>query len=613
MPELDQAALLRRFEPILRFTQGERFFPYNVDDYVKKSSLWVKKPKYPPEEMISEADLTLDKLGSIHLDGAKHVHYLQFISPVNLAEMAEFRFNELREALKKREFQPTRSRLARVGYLARMVDAAFSLMLLLRGRVPGDSMAAAVITFTKMLADNPSYQYYGRIIQQSGWIILQYWYFYPFNNWRSGFYGANDHEADWEMVNIYCYQDEQGKVKPSWVAYASHNYSGDDLRRHWDDPELEKLGEHPVVYVGGGSHASYYQRGEYLTELGMPFLQPLVKFRKRFDSLFGKDFEKKEDFEVGEGEQRQVFTIPFVDYALGDGLSIGHGCEAAWASPVLIEPAEDWVKNYRGLWGFYAQDRFSGEDAPAGPRYNRDGTVRLAWFDPLGWAGLEKVLPPIDQPALLASRKAGIHAMIKTLQEEIEQLQDVHYQWGFDLDAIRNTPHLQGEVDELNRVIGEGRQVLADKRRQLTVERAKLEAIERYAVDIRDGKRTALRAHIKHAHHPQAKKSLRFSRLAEIWAAISIGLMMITVVLLIVFARSFLLIGLAGLVLVLITIEAAFRRRMADLLQLIAILLAISGLLILIYQFFWLIVLAAAMITGFYMIVSNLRELFARQ
>jgi hypothetical protein len=613
MPELDQVALLKRFEPVLKFSQGERFFPYNVDDYVKKSSLWVKKPKFPPEALISETDLTLDKLASIHLEGAKHVHYLQFISPVNLAEMAEFRFNELREALKKREFQPTRSRLARVGYLARMLDAAFSLMLLLRGRVPGDAMAAAVITFNKMLADNPSYQYYGRVIEQSGWMILQYWYFYPFNNWRSGFYGANDHEADWEMVNVYCYRDEQGKVKPSWVAYASHNYTGDDLRRHWDDPELEKSGEHPVVYVGGGSHASYYQRGEYLTELGLAFLQPLVKYKKRFDSLFGKDFEIKEDLEDGEGEQGQVFTIPFVDYALGDGLAIGHGCEVTWASPVVIEPAEDWVKNFRGLWGYYAQDPFSGEDAPAGPRYNRDGTVRQAWFDPLGWAGMEKVLPPIDQPKMLASRKTGIQAVINTLQAEIEQLQEVHFQRGFDLEAIRNIPHLQGEVDVLNRILEEEQQALADMRRQLTVEQAKLESIERFGVDLKNGKRPALRAHIRHAHHPQVKKSLRFSRLAEIWAAISIGLMMIAVVLLILFARSFLFIGLAGLLLVLITIEAAFRRRLADLLQLIAILLAICGMLILIFQFFWLIVLAGAMVTGFYMIISNLRELFARQ
>ena len=231
----------------------------------------------------------------------------------------------------------------------------------------------------------------------------------------------------------------------------------------------------------------------------------------------------------------------------------------------------------------------------------------------MGWAGLDKVLPPNDQLALLTSRKAGIQATINTLQEEIKQLQDVQYQRGFDLDAIRNTPHLQGEVEILCRVLEEERQVLADKRRRLTVERAKLEAIEHYAEDLRDGKRPALRAHIKHAHHPQVKKSLRFSRLAEIWAAISIGLMMIAVVLLIVFARSYLFIGLAGLVLVLIIIESAFRRRLADLVQWIAILLAIGGFLILIFQFFWVIVLVGAMITGFYMIVSNLRELFARQ
>jgi hypothetical protein len=32
--------------------------------------------------------------------------------------------------------------------------------------------------------------------------------FYPFNNWRSGFFGVNDHEADWEMISIYCSEDE---------------------------------------------------------------------------------------------------------------------------------------------------------------------------------------------------------------------------------------------------------------------------------------------------------------------------------------------------------------------------------------------------------------------
>ena len=613
MTEFNQASLLQRFEPILKFNNGERFFPYNADDYVEKASLWVKKPKIPPEEIISEAELDLENLGSVRLEGANNVHYLQFISPMNVTEMAEFRFNELRQALKAREFIPTRSRLARVGYLARIADGAFSLLLLLRGRVPGDLMAAAMITFDKMLAERYEFQYYGRVVRESGWIILQYWYFYPFNNWRSGFFGANDHEADWEMVNIYCYEDDHGQVKPAWVGYASHNFSGDDLRRHWDDPDVEKIGEHPIVYVGGGSHASYFHSGEYLTELTLPFLNPLIKIKKRIDAFFRDIFREEKDAEDEEGEKPQVFTIPFVDYALGDGLSIGHGCEESWAPPVVIEPAPDWVMNFRGLWGYYARDPFSGEDAPAGPRYNRDGSVRVAWFDPLGWAGLEKVIPPVQQAEMVEVRKASIQIHIYILRNEINQLQETHFQNGIDLLALRETAHLQDEVNELTRILEEERQQLANKRRRLTVEEAKLEALEQYIKDVNAGREARLRAHIGHAHAPSIKKPLRFSRLAEIWAAVSIGIMMVAVVLMVLFARSFLVLGLLGLFLVMITIESAFRRTLANGVRWIAIILAIGGLLILIYQFFWFILLAAMMITGFYMIVSNLRELLARR
>lgn len=613
MSEFDQASLLRRFEPILKFNNGERFFPYNVDDYVNKASLWVKKPKTPPEELISEDELDLEKLGSVRLEGAKNVHYLQFISPMNLAEMAEFRFNELRDALKARKFEPSRSRLARVGYLARIVDAIFSLLLLLRGRVPGDLMAAAIITYEKMLEERKAFQYYGRVVRQSGWIILQYWYFYPFNNWRSGFFGANDHEADWEMVNIYCYEDDHGEVKPAWVGYATHNYAGDDLRRHWNDPDIGKVGEHPVVFVGGGSHASYFQSGEYLTELSLPFLDPFIKTKKKFDAFFGEKFREVKNIEDEEGEKSQIFTIPFVDYALGDGLSIGFGCEESWAPPVVIEPPPDWVMDFRGLWGYYAQDPFSGEDAPAGPRYNRDGSVRLAWFDPLGWVGLEKVVPPVKKTAFLTTRKAGIQEGINNLRNEIKQLQEVHYQRGIDLTAIQDTPHLQHEFDDLIRILEDERQDLMEKRRLLTVEQSKLEALEQYATDLRSGRELRLRDHIRHAHQPSIKKPLRFSRLAEIWAAISIGMMMMGVVLLVIFARPFLVVGLVGLLMVMITIESAFRRTLAKVVRWVAILLAFGGLLILVYQFFWFILLAATMITGFYMIGANLRELFARR
>jgi hypothetical protein len=298
---------------------------------------------------------------------------------------------------------------------------------------------------------------------------------------------------------------------------------------------------------------------------------------------------------------------------MGDGLSIGFGCEEAWAPPVLIDPPPDWVKNFRGLWGYYAQDPFSGEDAPAGPRYNRDGTVRLAWFDSLGWAGLEKVIPMVEQVEMLATRKADLQNRIDGLGHEINQLQRMHYERGFELMAIWESPHLQTEVAELTRILEEERQVLTQKRRRLTIEQAKLEAIGVYAVEGTPGYQASLRAHIKHAHQPQAKKSLRFNRLAEIWAAISIGLMIIAVVLLVIFARPFLIFGIAGMLLLMMTIEAAFRRRLANLVRWTAIILAIASLLVLMFRFFWYVFLAGVVITGFYMIISNLRELFARR
>ena len=43
-PVIFDRALLRRFEPVLRFTKGERFLPMDVEPYVRESSLWVQRP-----------------------------------------------------------------------------------------------------------------------------------------------------------------------------------------------------------------------------------------------------------------------------------------------------------------------------------------------------------------------------------------------------------------------------------------------------------------------------------------------------------------------------------------------------------------------------------------
>jgi hypothetical protein len=51
------------------------------------------------------------------------------------------------------------------------------------------------------------------------------------------------------------------------------------------------------------------------------------------------------------------------------------------------------VVDYPGLWGNDTDDPFGGERGPAGPRYERNGSVRQSWGDVVGWAGLSKVAP----------------------------------------------------------------------------------------------------------------------------------------------------------------------------------------------------------------------------
>ena len=58
--------LLRRFEPTLIFTRGERFFPLDIDRYVRQCSLWQKKPGEEAECLVEtyskKYDSTIQKI-----------------------------------------------------------------------------------------------------------------------------------------------------------------------------------------------------------------------------------------------------------------------------------------------------------------------------------------------------------------------------------------------------------------------------------------------------------------------------------------------------------------------------------------------------------------------
>jgi hypothetical protein len=128
-------------------------------------------------------------------------------------------------------------------------------------------------------------------------------------------------------------------------------------------------------------------------------LKPLIRILERA-ARFWQDTLRQGEPDAQPPDIAGLFRIPFVDYARGDGLSIGPGGDHDW-TPVLLDPVPGWVSEYHGLWGFYAQDPVSGENAPAGPKYNRDGTIRRTWHNPVGWAGLTKIKPPHQMAAHL--------------------------------------------------------------------------------------------------------------------------------------------------------------------------------------------------------------------
>jgi hypothetical protein len=610
-----KTALLRRFEPVIRSTTGDKFYPLDVEPYVRACSLWVQRPGEEAVCVVPGGELSLDRLAQQPMDEAGAVHFLKFTDTEDLGpnsrggRLRMFRRRAKDRKESTRAFRAGRGRLARVGYFSRFVDALYSIALLARGRVPGESAAAASVAYERIMSEHENYRYHGRVLRQDGWVVLQYWLFYPFNDWRSGFFGANDHEADWEKVMVFLSESESGELRPEWVAYAAHNYTGDNLRRRWDDPEVEKVGEHPVIYVGAGSHASYYAPGEYLTELTLPLPSPLARVTRAIRTFWKTRLGQY----VGDGEEdggSGYFSIPFVDYARGDGLSVGEGGDKTWDEPRLIsDPTPDWVSGYRGLWGLYARDPFEGEDAPAGPMYNRDKSVSRAWYGPVGWAGLDKVAPPTEMLEAILQQRADIVSRCGALRAEIDVKSRQLKKVGAELAAMRDRSHLDAPYKEGTRRVAELSGELDRLRGKLATDEAVSESLAEYSDRLRAGERDQARAHISRAHTPASEDELRVSRVAETWAAISVSLMLISFVGIAMFEREHLISMLVFSIAFFAFVEAGFRGRLVNLVSSANIGLAVVAMLIIIYEFFWQLVVATVLVIGLYVLWDNLREL----
>ena len=186
---------------------------------------------------------------------------------------------------------------------------------------------------------------YAHVTSESGFIVVQYWFFYAFNPGS-----LNQHQGDWEMIEVVLDSTET----PQYAVYSQH-HTGE--RAEWTD--VEKADEtHPRVYVALGSHASYFR--SYQGRLGT-----------ESDTVGNAYTLKPENLEI-------VY--------LGEKGTGNH------------PSSQDWLE-FGGRWGNWARliDSSLGAAGPSGPG---QGENAEKWLNPVSW-GSDKTL--VDQTWFSAS------------------------------------------------------------------------------------------------------------------------------------------------------------------------------------------------------------------
>jgi len=177
---------------------------------------------------------------------------------------------------------------------------------------------------------------YAHVAQEAGYpdrLALQYWFYYPFNDWN------NLHEGDWEMIQLVFdagSAEEALETEPVEVGYSQHEGAE---RAEWGEEKLEIVdGTHPVVYPAAGSHANFYSEGLFL----------------------GRSAEQGVGCDDTTGPSRELRPA---------AVSIPSEPEAAQA-------AFPWIA-FEGRWGERQQAFYNG---PTGPN------LKAQWTEPMTWA-----------------------------------------------------------------------------------------------------------------------------------------------------------------------------------------------------------------------------------
>ena len=251
--------LVQRYEPVMRSQEGENFYPMNVRPYVNQCSLHSKKerPDLPagweawPSLVVPPTCVHLEDLRMFSTNDYYLIYAAQDVEDEDELAKACVLWQRQRVRGVREEIEKLTVQAVKLGIKIQRVFAPQDL--------PPEVQKRALAQYGGPAVNPPAYYY--RYKEMGGYQILQYWFFYAYNDFFTAHKGTNDHEADWEQITLFLVNG-----RPEWAAYARHDVKGEELRRPWK--EVEKIGDpptHPVVYTAIGSHASYYMPANSFT------------------------------------------------------------------------------------------------------------------------------------------------------------------------------------------------------------------------------------------------------------------------------------------------------------------------------------------------------------
>ena len=401
MTEAADLDLLARHEPILRFTDGELFFPMGTGPYVEECDLLTGPTLREARVAIPAGELDLERLAAVGDPAPGEAQFLRFVPhPLNALELRRW------QSRPEHQRFSAPGRLARVGLAARLVDAGLVTSLLLRGRVPGGTAAAASDKYDRDPRDGPE----GRVSRP----------------------GHPRRPLGRPPLHVLL-RDERlalhvrGRQRPRGGPRAVlRRVRGARRRRRCGRPgSAPPPTTRRATTCGGAGTTRGWRRSTAIrsstraparTRPTSSAASTSCCCRSRASGTSaacstssgssGATRSPSRTRATWRRDAKRALSVPFVDYARGDGLAVGPGGDVAW-SPVIIGDETAGSTDTAGLWGLDTGDRFAGERAPAGPKYTRTGSVRQSWHDPLGFAGLDKVAPPSQAVAVLEAPARG--------------------------------------------------------------------------------------------------------------------------------------------------------------------------------------------------------------